>query len=539
MSRVLARRGIPVARKERVGQRSGARTGRLSDVSLGDRDADRSDVDAGWADEPAFGPRTTIKIPLARSLPPDAVQVDPGDGRVTIAVRDAPLDQVLGLLAEQQGLNVLCAEDVTARISITMRDAPFDAALKAILSVAGCTAHRQDAFLMITSVAGKGNALPRAQGRDTRVFVLHYVSAADVDTVIAGLLSPVGQSFLMESDELDRRKTREIVVVEDLPPYLARIDRVVGQLDVPPRQVLIEVHVLSVDLEDDCHHGVNWSYVCKGNPALKPKTADCADAQASPARVFDLHTGELATLIECLRSTNGTRTLASPKVFALNGQQARIQVGEQLGYTVVTTTQTGSLEGVEFLDVGVILTVTPQIAPDNRVLMEVKPVVSSGQINPDTKVPDTETTEVETSLILRDGHGIVIGGLIQEEDIVRQEKVPFFGDLWLVGRFFQSRTIDRKRSELIVTLVPHIVPYHPECCRREAEQFCRATAPTVDGPRLPHPHPFEPSLPDAGHPPACVSRWPAGGPCDCAARGPRVGAAAGGEEALPGPIPAP
>ena len=189
-------------------------------------------------------------------------------------------------------------------------------------------------------------------------------------------------------------------------------------------------------------------------------------------------------------------------------------------------------------------------------------VCATGQINPDTKVPDTETTEVETSLILRDGHGIVIGGLIQEEDIDVQDKVPFFGDLWLVGRLFQMRRVDRKRTELIVTLIPHIVPYHPECYRRESEQFCRATTPIVHGPLLPYPRPFEPSLPDASHPPACLYRWRGCGPAGTAADWGKMPHAAcddrsqplppvyyeaapdpldvpQADEALPGPIPGP
>ena len=458
-------------------------------------------------DEQTFDPPTRVKIPLLRTLPSDAVRVDPQSGRVTVAVRDAPLNQVLGLLAEQHGINIICSEDVTARISITIRNAPFDEALDAILSVAGNTALRQGESLLITSVANKGNVPPRAQGRETRLFVLDFVSAADADVVIKGLLSPVGQSFPVESDELDRRKTRELVVVEDLPAYLSRIDRVVRQLDAPPRQVLIEAHIMTVELEDDCHHGVDWSYIREANPALTLQTTGFADATVSPALIFDLDAGELAALIECLKTTTDAKTLASPKVFALNGQQARIQVGEQLGYRVITTTQTSSMESVEFLEVGVILTVTPQITPDNRVLMKVKPVVSSGQIDPDTKLPEEETTEVETSLILRDGHGIVIGGLIQEEDVEVQQKVPFLGDLWLVGRLFQMRKIDRRRTELIVTLIPHIVPYDEECYERESQQFFRATTPIVHGPLLPYPRPFEPSLPDASQPPPCLNNW--------------------------------
>jgi type IV pilus assembly protein PilQ len=490
----------PDAPPERVAQIPWGLVRQLPEVFSGDRAP-------GFSKEPPLlSAGARVKIPLARSIPPEAVQVDPRSGLVTICVRDAPLNQVLEILAEQQGLNVVCSEDVTARISITVNSAPFEEAMDAILSVAGYTARRQGDFLMITSVANKGKVSPQAQGREVRVFVLNYVSAADADVVVKGLLSPVGQSFLTESDEQDRRKTQELVVVEDLPTYLSRIEEVVRQLDVPPRQVLIESHVMSIELKDNCHHGIDLSYLKEANPALTLKTAGFGDAEASPAMIFDLDTGELAALVECLQTTTDAKTLASPKVFALNGQQARIQVGQQLGYRVVTTTQTSTMENVDFLEVGVILTVTPQITPDNCVLMKVKPVVSTGQINPDTELPEEETTEVETSLILRDGHGIVIGGLIQEEDVETQQKVPLVGDLWLVGRLFQKRQIDRKRTELIVTLIPHIVPYQPECCRRESDQFYRATTPIVEGPLLPYPRPFEPSLPDAGQPPACLSR---------------------------------
>ena len=465
-----------------------------------------------FSGEPTSGSYTRAKIPLARSIPSDAVQVDPRSGLVTIAIRDAPLDQVLGILAEQQDLNIICSEDVTARISITIKNAPFEEALAAILSVAGYTARRRGDFLLITSVSAAGSVSPEAQGREVRVLVLNYVSASDADVVIKGLLSPVGQSFAKESDDLDYRKTQELIVVEDLPAYLSRIEETVRQLDVPPRQVLIEAHILGVELEDDLVHGVNFSYLREANPAITLGTRGFADPAASPALIFDLTTSELAALVECLKTTTDAKTLASPKVFALNGQQARIQIGQQLGYRVVTTTQTSTMENVDFLEVGVILTVTPQITPDDCVLMNVKPVVSSGQINPDTKLPEEETTEVETSLILRDGHGIVIGGLIQEEDVEIQQKVPFIGDLWLVGRLFQRRQVDRKRTEIIVALIPHIVPYLPECYAREAEQFHRATTPVVYGPIQPYPRPWEPTLPDASQRPACFCRpahwWP-------------------------------
>lgn len=451
---------------------------------------------------PASGP--AIRIPMANSVPPGAVQVDSQTGLVSIVVRDAPLNEILGVLAEQQGLNIITAEDITAKVSVTIHRAPFDEALANILSVAGYACLQQGDFLLVTSVTSGSSVPPQVQGREIRVFALDYVSAADVDLVVKGLLSPVGQSFISTSDEADRRRTQELLIVEDLPAYLRRIEQTVRQMDKAPRQVLIEANVLSVELEEDERHGVNFSYLDYLKPVITLETTGFADLMASPALMLNLDEYSLKALVELLTTTKDAKTLASPKVFVLNGQQAKIQIGQQLGYLVTTTTQTSTMESVEFLEVGVILTVTPHITPDNRVVMNVKPVVSSGEINPDTKLPDEETTEVETSVMLPDGRGIVIGGLIQEEDLETQQKVPLVGDLWLVGRLFQRRETTRRRNEIIITLIPHVVPFQPECQQRESQQYERATTPLVYGPLCEYPRPFEPRLPDAGQRPAIL-----------------------------------
>ena len=386
---------------------------------------------------------------------------------------------------------------------MTLHGVPFEQALTHILSAAGYTWVRQDGILIITSVAARNKFSPYAQGREVRVFPLDYVSATDIDLVIKGLLSPAGQSFLTKGTDSDNLKTRDLVVVEDLPAYLDRIDQYVQQVDQPPRQVLIEVHVLSVELTDDLKYGINLEYLNKIAPSITLRTQGLADIATfskatSPAFFFNLAASDLKVLLEALETTTDAKTLATPKVLALNGQKARIQVGEQLGYKVTTTTQTSTLQNVEFLDVGVVLIVTPRIARDGSVLMQVKPKVSKGQINPQTELPEEKTTEVETSLMLPDGQGMLIGGLIQEGDVETQNKIPVLGDLWLVGRLFQNREVNRKRTEIIIALIPHVVPYQPCRQQTECEQFRRATTPLLYGPLLPVPRPSEPKLPDAG-----------------------------------------
>ncbi len=447
------------------------------------------------------GVRGQVVIPLAGSLPQNSVQINPANGNVTIVVRDTPLGIILSTLAVERGLNLICSEDISSRISVTLHEVPFDEALTQILAVANYTWVRQGSILMVTSLAGRDGTSPHLQGRHVRVFPLDYVAAVDVDLVIKGLLSSVGQSFITESAETDNRRTQELLVVEDLPPYLCRIEEYVRQVDLPPRQVLIEAHIVSVDLDDDLKFGVNLEYLDSISPSVTLKTQGLADAAkftkgTDPAFFLNLAAGDLKALLEALETTTDAKTLATPKVLALNGQEARVQVGERLGYRVTTTTQTSSLESVEFLDVGVVLKVTPRITAEGAVMMQVKPQVSRGDINLQG-LPEEETTEVETALLLPDGHGMLIGGLIQEWDSEEQSKIPWLGDIWLIGKLFQMNTKERKRTEIIIALVPHIVPYGPDRQQQESGQFQRATTPLLYGPLNQMPRPEEPKFPDA------------------------------------------
>ena len=317
-------------------------------------------------------------------------------------------------------------------------------------------------------------------------------------------ITSAGQSFVIETDSSDKLRTREQIVVEDLPNYLSRIEAYIAQVDQPPKQVLIEAHVLEVELKDDTTHGVDIQELLLriNNTRINLRTTGFANPMASPAFFLDFDGADLDALIEAIKTTTDAKTLASPKVLVLNGQESVIQIGEKIGYLLTTTTQTSTLQQVSFLDVGVVLRVTPYISDDNRILMKVKPKVSTGELNAITGLPDEETTEVDTTVMLADGQAMIIGGLIKETDRDAQSKIPLVGDLWLIGRLFQRRIRVRQRTEIIIALVPRIVPYPLEYEHRERIEVARATTPLLDG-RLNRINrlPFEPDLPDAMHDP--------------------------------------
>ncbi len=440
-----------------------------------------------------------FRVPLQQ---PDFqnMRIKAEDGLVSLIVRDAPLRDVLTLLAETQGLNIVTADQLTQPISVTLDRVPLNDALDAVLSVAGYTFSINRNILLVSSLNNAGTVLaPQVQGLRLEVFQLDYAMALDVQTAVTGMLSPVGNSYTIASSAIENRRPRELLAVNDLPPFLDRIRQYVAQIDLPPRQVMIEVHVLQVDLDEQNKHGVNFDQLFRrdGNLLFEMHTSGFATTNPQQAFTFRFNDGNLAAFLEMLRTTTDAKTLASPRILVLNGQQARLQVGQQLGFRVTTTTETSTSQGVEFLDVGVVMEVTPRISRDGMIMMSVRPKVSSGLVNAATGLPEEKTTELDTDILLCDHEGIMIGGLIQEVDDESQSKLAWLGELRYVGRLFQRRTTTKNRREIIITLIPRLLPYESSYVEIANEQFERADTPLLQGPLERVPRPWEPRLSDA------------------------------------------
>ncbi|MCA9214898.1 MAG: hypothetical protein KDB27_17625, partial [Planctomycetales bacterium] len=449
-------------------------------------------------------------------------------GLISIVARDASLKEVLTAIARSQKLNLVyggqqagmgafgaatgagnnagaqappsgtaIGPSMEPKVTVSLEKVPLDTALDTILSVVGFAWTRSQGIILVTPASQTAKLPPNAQGRTMHVFELDFATAEDINLAVQGLLSPVGQSFIHTSQSTDNRRSKEIVVVEDLPRYVDRIGAYIAQLDVPPRQVAIQAYVLQVDLNADNRHGVNLEHLARiADPRITIGSRGLANQNASQAFFLELDGNRMDGFLEALRTTVDAKTLASPRIIAVNGQTARLQVGEQLGFRITTTTQTSTLESVEFLDVGVVLEVTPRISRDGRVLLNVSPEVSSGLVNPETGLPQEETAELQTDVLLDDGQGIVVGGLIKEELTNSQTKVPGIGDVPYLGALFQRRSDKRGRSEIIVALVPRILPLHGEEDCQNMVEFERASTPLLKGALVENPRPMEPSLPD-------------------------------------------
>lgn len=401
---------------------------------------------------------------------------------VTVLAQDVDLRLVLANLAQESRVNIVVAENVTGRVTTSLRDVPLWHALDAILKVNGLVWSQQGEIIFVNRpnllASPSAGSMP---GQVLQVYDLNYVAAVEVLEVVKGLLSPAGRAFTHSADTASSRHTRERLVVEDYSDRLHKIALYLQSVDTPPRQVLIEANVLQVTLGNDNRHGVNLKALAKMRGAhVDFESKGFAEDQSNPGFTLGLDGNDLDALLECLKSSSKVRTLASPKVLCVNGQEARMQIGSKFGYFVTTTTQTSTLQNVNFLDIGVVLRVKPIIADDDKVLLTVEPKVSGGRINPTSKLPEEDTTEATTTVLLPDGRGMVIGGLIKEVDNESRSWIPWIGEKRFIGKLFSKAGFKKERVEVIIALTPHIVPYGDPIHYREAEQYTRASGLPAD-----------------------------------------------------------
>jgi type IV pilus assembly protein PilQ len=429
------------------------------------------------------------------------------NGLITLIAKDASLSDILSILAHDHGLNIVSSDAITQQVSVTLRDVPLADALNAILSIQGLSWSRRNNIISITRMSTEDTGGAIVQGRLIKVFPLSYVSGTEIEAVIKDLLSPVGKVKAMQSEKQDTRKSSDRLIVEDLPDYLDRIETCIHQLDRPPKQVQIEAHILEVDLSAENRHGVNlemMSDIAGTNVSLK--TPGFAKTTSNPALLVGIDGSKVDGLLDALKNTVDARTLASPQVLVTHGQEAKIQIGGKIGYRQSTTTETSTVQGVEFLDVGVVLIVTPYIGTNGQVLMKVNPEVSDGSINIDTELPDEQITTVDSTVLLNDGQGMVIGGLIREIDDDQRIKAAGLGELWMIGHLFQQSRKMRSRKEVIVVLIPRIV----DCpCPLDAEQqtqLDRTETRLFHGALEREFRPWEPELPEVRYRPRDTRR---------------------------------
>jgi len=257
-------------------------------------------------------------------------------------------------------------------------------------------------------------------------------------------------------------KTSKLVVT-DLPENLRKIGEIIKALDEKTKEVLIEAKIIQISLSDEYKMGVNWDALTSrlNQVELKGQFNILGESESGVrATTGVLSEHGYTGMLELLQTVGQTKLLSTPRLTALDNQEAKILVGSKIPYKTVETREENGIirtyEKVTMVDVGVKLYVTPKINEKGFITMKIRPEVSSVTSFTDG-IPIVETSQTETSVLVKDGVTIVIAGLIKDERIKTTKKVPLLGSIPLLGIPFRSSQEKLIKTELVVFLTPHII----------------------------------------------------------------------------------
>lgn len=425
-------------------------------------------------------------------------------GQVSIFLQDVPIEEALRTILESQGLasmkedniiKVITEEEFLLKTGRPYRDQRKTESFSLRFAKAEVLAGKLGE---VKSSAGRILTEPRTNSliltenseileemkmmiaawdkpQETKVFSLRYARAEDLEEKLKGLLEGGAGKI-----QIDKRANR--IVVMDIPSRIEEVGQVIEALDVQVPQVLIEAKIVEVRLSDEFRQGINWEYIIKEVGRFDNVRAAAPLAVSPPAGVASLTTFALGqsgedfrVVLDLLEQVGKTNILSSPRITVLNNEEAKLAVATKqpfVSQTVVqTTNSTNTADNVQFVDVGVTLKVLPRISHDDFVEMKIRPEVSSSNQTLElegvaqgsntaftrTSIPIVTTQELETTVQIKSGVTLVVGGLIQDRQEKQSTKVPILGSIPLFGRLFHSKSNDFTKTELVTFLTPTII----------------------------------------------------------------------------------
>jgi type IV pilus secretin PilQ/predicted competence protein len=422
-----------------------------------------------------FAPRWLLLAALAALLPLPARPAHAGIdlGRpVSLDADDASLPAVLKILAEKGNLNIVTGPGVTSgKVTIHLKDVPVEQAVNLVVRAAGLAYERIGNSILVADA----KSLSDETGLSSYTIELQYADAGEVRTALSGLT---------ENIQVDRGGNRLIIVTS--PRVIAEIQSIVAEMDRPARQVMLEARVVEVSTDGLKKLGIDWDL-------LNRQGFTFVEGSYDSVRTDNLEAPGVLTQGKAVPNTPGTddiwrlgnftrlpkvfrafvdllirdgnaRVLAQPKLVTLNGKEATMLAGQRIPYLVSQTVFAGGAaaptQSVQREEVGIKLSITPLINADGYITVHIRPEVSTvtGFRGDRSDLPVVATRQAETTVRLKDGASVVIGGLLNEEKTTTRTKVPFLGDIPWIGGLFRHESTQTSNRDLIIEVTPHLIP---------------------------------------------------------------------------------
>ncbi|MCF7811323.1 hypothetical protein K9N50_10100 [bacterium] len=387
---------------------------------------------------------------------------------VSIDAEDAYLPSVLTILAAKSGFNIVTGPGVSKeeRISIHLKDTPIEEAMNLVVRAAGLSYEIiGNSFLVASS-----KKLSEQVGQNSYVLAMQY---ADVDQV-QELLSDFPAQI-----QIDKSGNKLLIICT--PKVITDIERVVKSIDKPSLQITLAARLIEVQVEDEERLGINWAklststamhfYEGQVNPGLNPATAvsglsDKTRQYNEFEQVEDINSfGKIwrsqpvyEIALDWLLRNSIADVLTNTKVVTMNNSPAMIELVDIVPY-VTSAGGVGGQVTVQREEVGIKLSLTPQVNTDGYITVHIRPEASSifEFIGPEQTIPRIVRRSAEMTVRVQNHQSIIVGGLMGLTTLKSTHKVPFFGDIPYLGGLFRYNVTSTKKTDLIIEITPHIL----------------------------------------------------------------------------------
>ncbi|MES0327947.1 MAG: type IV pilus secretin PilQ family protein, partial [Gammaproteobacteria bacterium] len=430
--------------------------------------------------------------------------------RLSLNFQDIPVRAVLQLIADFTSLNVVVSDSVTGNLTLRLKNVPWDQALDIILKAKGLSKRESGNVMLVApseEIAAQEKIDLEASQAITELaplrsvyFTVNFAKVTDLEKLFSAAGKEGGSSLLSSRGSVIVDERTNTLIVKDTDEVIAELRRILIKLDVPIRQVLISSRIVIASndfskelgvrfgVTDVSSNGVDGIKTVSGTiTSTNQIVGDAVDNLSTTGNAFPvelptgstggrldrlgvnlpvigtnvgaiafsvLKGGSLVDLeISAMQNENKGEVVSSPRVVTADRNEAFIEQGVEIPYLSATSSGATS---VEFKKAVMSIKVTPQITPDDRIIMDLTVNKDSvGQVF--GGIPSIDTREVQTQVLVNNGDTIVLGGIYEQVTRDEEDKVPLLGDLPLIGSLFRHTLKSDQKAELLIFVTPKIL----------------------------------------------------------------------------------
>ena len=415
---------------------------------------------------------------------------------LSLDFQDIEVRTVLQILAKESGINIVASDSVQGKMTLSLKDVPWDQALDLVLSARDLVMEKNGNIInILTNTESKKRRLEDAEDRAklddliplvSQTFQLKYKNVEELRDVLKldqrGNDSGTSGSLLTKRGSARVDPATNTLIVKDTSTVIQEFQRLIEELDVPARQVMVETRIVEADVSVGRDLGIKLGYARAGrtgvgntyNNALNSRNVGVgastgaidispninlptvATATTALGLIRSFGSSALSLELSAMEEENRSKTISSPRVLTQDRKEAEIRQGTQIPY------QTRDADGsytTAFKDAVLSMKVTPRITPDNNIILDVtinKDNVDNTRVNADGE-PAISVKQVKTQAMVENGGTLVVGGVYQEQISNNISKVPLLGDVPVLGNLFKSKSRNHQRSEVLFFITPRII----------------------------------------------------------------------------------